>query len=149
MWKMGKSCIVYNHKHSLGRTWSRILQVRVNFTCYYRMPKVWTHEIYTYVCILKYSAGSGKMKWNLSISWSHYSIGLKSTYVHSFHKDPWFCLCFEVNVFFCNLRIMFIRQRNEGRSVAQHVWVVLLYKAISEYLVVVAVATAVKTLDVV
>jgi len=48
---------------------------------------------------------------------------------------------------FCNLRILFIRQRNEGICVAQHVCIVLLYNAISEYHVAVAVATAVKTLD--
>jgi len=51
--------------------------------------------------------------------------------------------------FSCNLRILFIRQRNEGRSVSQHVWVVLLYNIVSEYHVAVAVATAVKALDVV
>ena len=47
----------------------------------------------------------------------------------------------------CNLRILFIRQCNKVRSVAQHAWVVMLYNAISEYRVAVAVATAVTTLD--
>ena len=42
-----------------------------------------------------------------------------------------------------------IRQRNECRSIAQHVFVVLLYSGISEYHVAVAVATAVTALDVV
>jgi len=51
-------------------------------------------------------------------------------------------------MFSCNLRILFIRQRNEGINVAQHVWVVLLCNAISEYHVAVAVATPVKALDV-
>ena len=51
-------------------------------------------------------------------------------------------------MFSCNLRILFIRQRNEGRSVAQRVSVVLLYNAISEYHDAVALATAVKALDV-
>ena len=51
-------------------------------------------------------------------------------------------------IFSCNLRILFIRQRNEGRSVAQHVCVGLLYNAISKYHVAVAVATAVKAFDV-
>ena len=46
-------------------------------------------------------------------------------------------------MFSCNLRILFIRQSNEGRSFAQHVWVVLLYNTVSEYLVGVAVATSV------
>jgi len=57
-----------------------------------------------------------------------------------------------VPYFVCILRFMFscnLRQRNEGRSVAQHVSIVLFYKAVSEYLVDVAVATAVKALDVV
>ena len=44
--------------------------------------------------------------------------------------------------------MLFIRQRNGGRSGAQHVGVVLLYNAISEYHVAAAVATAVKALDV-
>jgi len=52
-------------------------------------------------------------------------------------------------MFSCNLRILFITQRNEGRSVAHHVGVVLLYSGISEYRVAVAVATAVTALDVV
>jgi hypothetical protein len=52
-------------------------------------------------------------------------------------------------MFSCNLRILFIRQRNEGRSVGQHVCVVLLYNALSDSHVAVAVATAVKALDVV
>jgi len=43
-------------------------------------------------------------------------------------------------MFSCNLRILFITQRNEGRSVARHVCVVLLYSGISEYHVAVAVA---------
>jgi hypothetical protein len=50
------------------------------------------------------------------------------------------------------LRLMFscnLRQRNEGISVAQHVSIVLLYKAVSEYLVDIAVATTVKALVVV
>jgi len=51
-------------------------------------------------------------------------------------------------MFSCNFRILFIRQRTEGRSVAQLVRVVLLYNAISEYHVAVAVTTAVKALDV-
>jgi hypothetical protein len=51
--------------------------------------------------------------------------------------------------FSCNLRVLFIRKRNEGRSVANHVWVVLLYYAASKYHVASAVATAVKALDVV
>ena len=50
-------------------------------------------------------------------------------------------------MFSCNLRILFIRQRNEGRSIAQHVWVVLLYNAVSEYHVAVHVATAFTPLD--
>jgi hypothetical protein len=50
-------------------------------------------------------------------------------------------------MFSCNLRMICIRQRNEGRSVAQHVFVVLC-SGISEYLVAVAVATAVTALDV-
>ena len=49
--------------------------------------------------------------------------------------------------FSCNLRILFIGQRNEGRRVAQHVGVVLLYDIVSEYHVAVAVATAVTALD--
>jgi len=42
----------------------RILQVRVNLTCYYSMPKDWNPETCTRLqkCILKYSAGSGKFK---------------------------------------------------------------------------------------
>jgi hypothetical protein len=51
-------------------------------------------------------------------------------------------------IFSCNLRIMLIRQLNEGRSVAHNVFVVLLYSGISEYHVAVAVATAVTALDV-
>jgi hypothetical protein len=47
-------------------------------------------------------------------------------------------------MFSCNLK-----KRNEGRSAAHHVSIVLLYKGISEYLVDVAVATAIKALDVV
>ena len=50
-------------------------------------------------------------------------------------------------IFSCNLRILFIRQLNEGRSVAQHVCVVLLYSGISEYHVAVAVTAAVTALD--
>ena len=46
-------------------------------------------------------------------------------------------------MFSSNLRIICIRQRNEGRSVAQHVFVVLLCSGISECHVAVAVATAV------
>jgi len=46
-----------------------------------------------------------------------------------------------------NLQILFIKQRNEGRSVTQHVCVVLLYNAVSEYCVAVAVAAAVTALD--
>ena len=45
------------------------------------------------------------------------------------------------------LQILFIMQCNEVRSVAQHVCVVLLYYAISEYRVAVAVARAVTALD--
>jgi len=52
-------------------------------------------------------------------------------------------------MFSCNLRILFITQRNEDRSVAHHVCVVLLYSGISEYHVTVAVATVVTALDVV
>jgi hypothetical protein len=51
-------------------------------------------------------------------------------------------------MFSCNLGVLFIRQRNKGRSVAQHVCVVVLYNAVSEYHVSVAVAIAVKALDV-
>jgi hypothetical protein len=51
-------------------------------------------------------------------------------------------------MFSCNFRLLFIRQRNEGRSVAHHVKVVLLYNAVSEYHVAVAEVTAVKALDV-
>ena len=47
----------------------------------------------------------------------------------------------------CNLRILFIMQRNEGSSVAQHVCVVLLCSGISEYHVAVAVAIVVTALD--
>ena len=50
MGKMGKSCIVYNHhKRRFGRMWSTILQVRVNFACYYRMPKDWIRDMYMYI----------------------------------------------------------------------------------------------------
>ena len=48
----------------------------------------------------------------------------------------------------CNLGIHFIRQRNEGRSIAQHVCVVLLCSGISEYHAALASATAVTALDV-
>jgi len=61
-------------------------------------------------------------------------------------RVPYF-VCSLRLMFSCNPRILFIRQRNEVRSVAQHVCVVLLYNAISEYHVAVAVATAVKALD--
>jgi hypothetical protein len=47
------------------------------------------------------------------------------------------------------LGLLFIRQRNKGRSVAHHVYTVLLYNAVSEYHVAVAVATAVKALGIV
>jgi hypothetical protein len=52
-------------------------------------------------------------------------------------------------MFSCNLRILFITQRNEDRSVAHHIGVVLLCSGISECRVAVAVATAVTALDVV
>jgi hypothetical protein len=52
-------------------------------------------------------------------------------------------------MFPCNLRILFIRQRHEGRSVGQHVCVVLLYSGVLEYNVAVAVAPAVRALNVV
>jgi len=48
----------------------------------------------------------------------------------------------------CNFRILFIRGRNEGRSIAQHVFVLLLFSGISEYHVALALATAVTALDV-
>jgi hypothetical protein len=51
-------------------------------------------------------------------------------------------------MFSCNLRILFIRQLSEGRSVAQHVCIVPIYIGISEYHVAVAVAT-VTALDVI
>jgi hypothetical protein len=51
-------------------------------------------------------------------------------------------------MFSCNLRIICIRQRNEGRNVAQHVFVVVLCSGIPEYHVAVAVDTAVTALDV-
>jgi len=74
----------------------RILQVSVNFACYYRMPKDWNLEAYTWLqkYILKYSAGSDKVKWNMNIFWSHYSIGLKTTFVDACDKGPLFCLWF-------------------------------------------------------
>jgi len=58
------------------------------------MPKDLNPETYTRLqkYILKYSAGSGKIKWNLNISWSHYSTGLKPMYVDSFDKGLLFCL---------------------------------------------------------
>ena len=70
------------------------MQVRVNFACYYRMPRDCNLEAYTQQqkYILKYSAGSDKIKLNLNISWSHYSIGLKPIYVGSFDKGPLFSL---------------------------------------------------------
>jgi hypothetical protein len=42
----------------------RLLQVRVNFACYYRIPKDRNVEAYTRLqkYILKYSPGSGKIK---------------------------------------------------------------------------------------
>ena len=49
-------------------------------------------------------------------------------------------------MFSCNLRIICIRQRNESRSVAQHVYAAP--SGISEYHVAVAVATAVTASDV-
>jgi len=61
-------------------------------------------------------------------------------------KVPYFV--YSLRLFSCDLRILF-RQRNEDRSVAHHVWVVLHYNAVSEYHVAVAVATAVTALDVV
>ena len=45
--------------------------------------------------------------------------------------------------------MLLIRQRNAGRSIAQHVCVVLLCSSMSEYHVAVTVATAVKALDIV
>jgi hypothetical protein len=110
---MGTSCVVCN-KHTLGRMWSRILQVRVHFAWYFRMPKDSNPETYTLLqkYMLKYSAVSGKMKLNLNISWSHYNIGLKPIYFYSFDKVPYF-VCTLRLMFSCNLRIMFIRQRNE------------------------------------
>jgi len=57
----------------------RILQRRVNFANYYRVPKDWNLETFTQQLkyILKYSVGPGKIKGHLNISWSHYSIGPK------------------------------------------------------------------------
>jgi hypothetical protein len=52
-------------------------------------------------------------------------------------------------MFSCNLQKWFIRQRLEGTSVGQHGCVVLLYSGVSKYSVAVAVAPAVKTLNVV
>ena len=52
-------------------------------------------------------------------------------------------------MFSCSLRMCFIRQRHEGRNVGQHGCVVLLYSGVSEYSVAVAVAPAVKALNVV
>jgi hypothetical protein len=49
-------------------------------------------------------------------------------------------------IFSCNLRILFIRQCSEGRSVAQPV--VLLCSDKSEYHVAVTVATAVEVLSI-
>jgi len=63
-------------------------------------------------------------------------------------KVPYFLYNLRL-MYSCNLRILFIAQRNEGRSVAQHVCVVLLYNAVSEYHVATAVAAAVKALNVV
>jgi len=52
-------CVAYKEECGV-----RILQVKVNFACYYRMPKDWNPETHTRLrkYILKYSAGSGKMK---------------------------------------------------------------------------------------
>jgi len=50
-------------------------------------------------------------------------------------------------MFSCNLRIPCITQRDEGRSVDQHVCVVLLYSGIVEYRVAVSMATADTALD--
>jgi len=58
-------------------------------------------------------------------------------------------VCSSRLMFSCNLRIWFIRQRHEGRSVRQHGCVVLIYNGVSEYSVAVAVAPAVKALNVV
>ena len=70
----------------------RILQVRVHFACYYRMPKDWNSETYTRLQknILKCLADSAIIKRNLNICWPLYSIGLKPTYVDSFDKGPLF-----------------------------------------------------------
>jgi hypothetical protein len=58
------------------------------------MPKDWNPETYTRLqkYILKNSAGSGKIKLNLNISGSYFSIGLKPTYVNSFDEGPLFYL---------------------------------------------------------
>jgi hypothetical protein len=50
-------------------------------------------------------------------------------------------------MFSCNLRIPYITQRDGGRSVDQHVCVVLLYSGIVEYRVAVSMATADTALD--
>ena len=92
-----------------------------------------------YIYILKYSAGSGRIKWHLNISWSHNSIGFKSTYVIHLIRVPYFVYTLRL-MFSCNLW-MLISGSVMGADV-------LLYKAVSEYLVAVAEATAVTTLDV-
>jgi hypothetical protein len=49
----------------------KILQVRLNFACYYGMPKDWIPETYKRQqrYTLKYSAGSGNIKRNLNIQY--------------------------------------------------------------------------------
>ena len=121
----------------------------MNFACYYRMLNDWNPETYTTAeMILKYLAGSAKIKWNLNISWWHDRIGLKPRLLIHMIRVPYFGYSLRL-MFSCNLWILFIKQHNEGRSVAEHVCVVLLYNAIPEYHVAVAVATAVRALDVV
>jgi len=68
----------------------RILQVSVNFACYYRIPKYWNPETYTRLQknLLKYFSRFRQNWMKLNISWPHYSIGLKPTYVDSFDKGP-------------------------------------------------------------
>ena len=75
-----------------------------------------------------------------------YSIGLKPMYVDSLIRVPYFVYSLRLMCSY-NLQILFIKQWNEGRSIAQHVCVVLLYNVISEYRVAVAVAAAVTALD--
>ena len=145
---MGTLCVVYNLKHRLGGSGVRILQVRVNFACYYRTPKEWNPETYTRLqkYILKYSAVPAK----LNDTWIYFghiiAQALSPCVLIHLIRIPYFVYSLRL-MCSCNLWILFVRQHNEGRSVAQHACVVLFYNAVSEYHVAVAVATAVTELD--